>query len=159
MRLTPENYPIINAHEPVSSDALLDTSDWVKLTNANGIMMIIQEDFAVDANPLTLTVHEGATGTGTTAVTNAFQIWTNLTSQTNDTFTRETDAITYVVPAGAIAGDNIIVIFCLSASILQAGNAWVQLGASAGNAGNTVSVTYILDGARYQQATPPTAVA
>jgi len=163
MRLCPEMFPIIEGHEPVASNALADTSDAISLKNANGCLIIVHEDFAVDANHLVLTVHEGATAAeaaaGTYPITTGaeFPIWRNLTCQTSDTMVRETDGITYTI--NGTAGDNVLVCFYIPASILTAGRPWIQLGAAAGDAGNIVSVLYMLDSARYQQTTPPTAIA
>ena len=161
MRLTPENYQIILAHEPVASNALADTAAPINLENCNGVLIIIQEDYAVDANSLVLTVHEGATaavataGTYPLAAKSEFQIWVNLTAQTSDVFTKQTDAVTYTI--NGVAGDNAIVCFYVSASCLTNGRKWISLGAASGDAGNLVSVTYILDGARYQGASLPEA--
>ena len=161
MRLTPENYQIILAHEPVASSALADTAAPINLENCNGVLIIIQEDYAVDANSLVLTVHEGATaavataGTYPLAAKSEFQIWVNLTAQTSDVFTKQTDAVTYTI--NGVAGDNAIVCFYVSASCLTNGRKWISLGAASGDAGNLVSVTYILDGARYQGASLPEA--
>jgi hypothetical protein len=159
--LCPETYPIIEGHEPAASNALADTSDAIKLSNAAGCLIIVHEDFAVDANHLVLTVHEGATAAeaaaGTYPIATTFPIWANLTAQTSDTMTRQTDAATYTI--NGVAGGNVIVCFYISASILTAGREWIQLGAADGDAGNIVSVLYMLDGARYQQVTPPTAIA
>jgi hypothetical protein len=159
--LCPETYPIIEGHEPAASNALADTSDAICLKNAKGCLIIVHEDYAVDANSLVLTVHEGATAAeaaaGTYPVAATFPIWTNLTCQTTDAFTRETNAATYTI--NGVAGGNAIVCFYIDASILTAGRPWIQLGAAAGDAGNLVSVLYQLDGARYQQTTPPTAIA
>lgn len=162
MTLTPETIQIVEGHEPVASNALADTSSAVCLENANGVLILIHEDFAVDANHLVLTVHEGATKTvaeaGTYPLTtkSEFQIWVNLTAQTSDTWTKQTDALTYTI--NGAAGDNCLVAFYVSASCLTNGRKWVHLGAAAGDAGNIVDVIYILDGVRYQQASPPTAI-
>jgi len=96
---------------------------------------------------------------GTYAITTGaeFPIWTNLTAESSDAWTRETDAITYTLNGSA--GGNCLVAFYVPASILTAGRDWIHLGASAGDAGNIVSVLYILDGARYKQASVPTAIA
>ena len=161
MRLTPENIQIIEGHEPVASNALADTSNAVCLKNANGVLILIHEDFAVDANHLVLTVHEGATaaeaeaGTYPLTTKSEFQIWVNLTAQTSDAWTKQTDALTYTI--NGAAGGNCLVAFYVSSSCLTNGRDWVHLGAAAGDAGNIVSVLYILDGVRYQQAAVPEA--
>ena len=159
--LNPDIYPIIEGHEPVASNALADGSDAICLKNAAGVLIIIHEDYAVDANSLVLTVHEGATAAeaaaGTYEIAAAFKIWVNLTAQTSDVMTKQTDAATYTL--NGVAGGNAIVCFYVSASILTNGRDWIALGSTAGDAGNIVSVLYMLDGGRYQQATPPTAIA
>lgn len=163
MKLCPEMFPIIEGHEPVASNALADTSDAICLKNTSGCLIIVHEDFAVDANHLVLTVHEGATAAeaaaGTYPITTGaeFPIWYNTACQTSDAMVRATDALTYTI--NATAGDNVLVCFYIPASILTAGRPWIHLGAAAGDAGNIVSVLYMLDGARYQQTTPPTAIA
>ena len=162
MRLTPENLQIVEAHEPESSDAILDTSDAIKLNNANGCLIIMHEDFNTDANAITWVVNEGATAAlaaaGGTVIALTFPIWVNITCQTNDILARQPDAANYTVPAGAVAGDNILIVFYIPASILLTGNDWIHIEASAGNGANYASVLYILDGMRYQQETPPTAI-
>jgi hypothetical protein len=151
----------------VASNALADTAAPINLENCNGVLIIIQEDYAVDANSMVLTVHEGATAGACTSGTypllassasvkgSEFQIWVNLTAQTSDVFTKQTDAVTYTI--NGAAGDNAIVCFYVSASCLTNGRKWISLGAAVGDAGNLVSVTYILDGARYQGASLPEA--
>jgi hypothetical protein len=163
MKFTPENFQIVEGHEPVASNALADTSRAICLKGANGCLILIHEDFAVDANQLVLTVHEGATKAeaeaGTYPITTGaeFPIWVNLTCETDDTWTRQTDALTYTI--NGVAGNNAMVAFYIPASILTPGRDWIQLGASAGDAGNIVDVVYVLDGVRYKQANPPTATA
>ena len=74
MRLCAETHPTIEGHEPVNSDGLADTSDAIKLTNAAGCLITLHEDFAVDANHLVLTVHEGATAAVAAAGTYALHV-------------------------------------------------------------------------------------
>lgn len=159
--LSPENIQIVEGHEPVASNALADTSDAICLKGAKGVLILVHEDYAVDANSLVLTVHEGATAVeaaaGTYAISAAFPIWVNLTAQTADTWTRQTDAATYTI--NGAAGDNVLVAFYVPAGLLTNGRSWVHLGAAAGDAGNLVSVLYLLDAPRYAQATIPTAIA
>lgn len=156
--LCPETIGIIEAHEPAASNAVLDTSNAINLENAAGCLILIQEDFAVDANPVTYSVHEGATAAvaeaGTYAISATFPIWT-CTASTADTWTRQTDAASWAVPAAAAAGDNLMIAFYISASILTAGRNWICLGCSAGDAGNIISAVYLIDGLRYKQASVP----
>lgn len=157
--LTPENYPVILGHEPVASDALLDTSQWINLENANGVLITVIESYAVDATPLVLTVHEGTAASGTTALSAAngqeFKIWFNVSCAASDVMVKKTDAVTFTLD-GVTAGNLCIVQFYVSASLLSNGYKWIQLAASAGNAGNIVTVLYQIEGGRYQQTTPPT---
>lgn len=156
MKLCPEIYPIIQGHEPVAANAIIDTSDWISLKNAKGVLMTVMHYSGGGDTDLVLTVHEGATGTGTSALATAFPIWVNADTSASDALVRQTDAVTYTIDTGD--GKDQIVCFYVSARILTAGYTWVQLGASGGNASNLVSVLYQLDGARYQQTTPPTAI-
>jgi hypothetical protein len=159
--LTCENYPVILGHEPVASNALADTSDWINLENAAGVLITVIEAFAVDANHLVLTVHEGTTGAGTAALTVAqgqeFKIWRNLDCATSDAMVKEADGVTYTL--NSTAGTNCIVQFYVSAALLTTGYKWIQLGAADGDAGNLVTVLYQIEGGRYKQDTPPTYIA
>ena len=55
-----ETYPVILGHEPIAADVVLDTSDAIKLNNANGCLITILHSDLVGTN-VVLTVHEGAT--------------------------------------------------------------------------------------------------
>jgi hypothetical protein len=161
--LCPETYPIIEGHEPVASSGLGDGSDAICLKNARGVLIIIHEDYAVDANPLILTVHEGDTAAvaaaGTYDITTGaeFNIWWCVAAQTSDEMVKQANAITFTMD-GTTAGNNCIAVLYIPASLLTPGRDWIALGTTGGDAGNKVSVLYILDGERYQQATPPTAI-
>lgn len=157
MNISPQTVPIIQGHEPVAANALIDTSDWVKLTNCKGVYIIVHHYSGGGDTDLVLTVHEGATGAGTSALATAFPIWVNTDTSLTDTMVKQTDAVTYTIDT--TAGKDQIAVFYIDGSILTEGYDWIQLGASGGNAANYVSVLYMLDGARYQQATPPTAIA
>ena len=157
MNFSPETFPIIQGHEPVAANALADTSDWIKLTNADGVFMIVHHYSGGGDTDLVLTVHEGATGSGTSALATAFPIWVNTDTSASDALVRQADAVTYSIDTGA--GKDQIAVLYVPAAILTATYDWVQLGASGGNASNMVSVLYVLDRARYKQTTPPTAIA
>ena len=152
-----ETNPLIWGYGPGPSDALADTADWICLKNAKGAWIYVTE-IGNNATDLVLTVHEGTTNTGTTALTTGaeFQIYHNLLTTTADTYTKATDAVTYTIVHTAVAK---IIAFYIDAAILSAGYDWIQLGTSGGHATNIVSVHYQLVGSRYQQAAPPTAIA
>lgn len=155
--LTPQSLGIVEGHEPVASNALADTSNAISLEGCKGVLILVHEDYAVDANSLVLTVHEGATAAeaeaGTYEMADEFPIWTNITSQTSDVWTQQTSANTYTI--NGAAGDNALVAIYVPAGALTNGRSWIQLGASAGDAGNIVSVLYLLDSPRYAQAAIP----
>jgi len=163
MRLSPETFPIIEGHEPAASNAIAGTCNELCLKNANGVLIIVHEDFAVDANRLVITIHEGQTAAealaGTAVVAATFPAWLCVASQTSDALVRvATDAATYTLDFITATNNGLFVCY-IPAAILSAGYDWIQPDFAAGDAGNIASVLYILDGARYQQATPPTAIA
>ncbi|MCE5335654.1 MAG: hypothetical protein LLG06_13805 [Desulfobacteraceae bacterium] len=150
-----ETNPRIWGYGPGASNALADTAAWVCLKNAKGCWIYITE-IGNNATDLVLTVHQGTTGSGTTALSATFPIYTNLLTTTADTWTRQTDAATYTIVHTAVAKQ---VNFYIDAAILTAGYDWIQLGSADGHATNIVYVEYQLVGIRYAQAAPPTAVA
>lgn len=161
MILCPETYPIVEAHEPAASNAIAGTCNEIYLGNANGVAIIVHEDFAVDANHLVLTVHEGQTAAealaGTSAIATAFMGWFCVASQTSDAMVRQTDAITFTLD-GVTAGNNSLYFFYIPAAILTDLYDWIQVDFAAGDVGNIASVLYQLDGVRYQQETPRSAI-
>lgn len=165
MILCPETNPVILGHEPVASSALADGTDSIKLTNADGVMIIINQDASTGSSALVLTIHEGATDAICKAGTNAlaaassqsFMIWANMDAAVNDIMVRESDGITYTMTTSA--SDLNLVIFYVPASVLTDGMPYLNVGSTGGHASNLVSITYVLDKARYKQVTPPTAVA
>lgn len=155
MDLCQERFPIIMGHEPALETAIDDTSDWVCLKNAAGVYIIVATYGGGGVTDLVLSVHEGTTGAGTTAITAVFPIWVNADTATSDTMVRQTDAAGYTIDNAL--QDNQLVVFYIDASILSAGYDWIQLGSSGGHGSNYASVLYMLDGARYKQVTPPSA--
>jgi hypothetical protein len=162
MRLCPETFPIITGLVPGAASATGDTADAICLKNASGALIIAMHAGTSD-NDITLTVHEGATAAeaqaGTYAITTGaeFPIWINTDVASSDALVRQTDALTYVINSDL--GTNQMVVFYIPASILTNGRDWISLGHDAGHASNFFCVLYMLDGGRYQQTTPPTAIA
>ena len=134
MNLCPERFPTYLAHEPALCDAILDTSDWICLKNAAGCLITYVHFYAGD-DDMTFSVHEGATGAGTTAITAVVPIWVNLncasTAAAINTMVRQTDAANYTLDTGDNA-TNVIIQFYIDASILSAGYDWIQFGTTAG---------------------------
>lgn len=162
MKFSPETFPIIEGHEPAASNGIAATCDPIYLGNADGVWIIVHEDYAVDANQLVMTINYGATSAealaGTSVLTATWGGWKNITAQTSDAITKLTAAATFTLD-GETAGNNCLWMFYLPASSLPDGYDWIQPDFAGGDAGNLANVLYILDGFRYQQAAPPTAVA
>ena len=144
-------------HEPAVETAIDDTSDWVCLKNAAGVYIIVATYGGAGVTDFVLSVHESTAGSGTTAITTVFPIWVNADTATSDVMVRQTDAAGYTVDNAL--QDNQLVAFYIDASILSEGYDWIQLGSSGGFATNYATVLYLMDGERYQQVTPPTAIA
>jgi hypothetical protein len=162
MKFSPETNPIIEGHEPAASNAIAATCDPVYLGNANGVWIIVHEDYAVDANQLVMTLNYGATSAealaGLSVVTATWGGFKNITAQTSDAITALTPAATFTLD-GEKAGNNCLWMFYFPAAALASGYDWIQPDFADGNAGNIANVLYILDGFRYKQNAPPTAVA
>jgi hypothetical protein len=161
MRFSPETFNIVECHEPAPSDEILNTGDAVCLKNADGVWIIVHEDYAVDANQLVITIGLGTTEAlaeahGTTLASD-FPAWACLDAATSDALVRQTDAATYTLDPEGIAR-QIWVFYVSAASIAANSYDWVHAGFTGGNDGNIASVLYILDRPRYQQETPPSAI-
>ena len=146
----PEIIGVQMGHEPAAADALVDTAAWVDMSKCEGVYMIINHYRGADTD-LVLTVHEGATAAGTTAITTGaeFPIWVATSALTDPTLVRQTDGLGYTIDTGVYTGSQ-VVIFYIDGSILTAGYRYVQLGSSGGHASSIVSVTYLLSGMRFQ---------
>lgn len=163
MRFSPETFPYIEAHEPAASNAIGTTCDAVNVAYADGVWIVVHEDYAVDANQLTLVVNYGTTSAlaiaGATTISSSFGGWKNITAQTSDAITALTAAASHTLD-GETAGNNCLWWFYIPAAIIPSGYNWIQADfAATGDAGNIASVVYILDGARYKSQAPPTVVA
>ena len=162
MNFSPETFPIIEAHEPAASSAIAATCDAVNIGNADGVWIVVHEDYAVDANQLVLVVNYGTTSAlaiaGATTLATAFGGWKNITAQTSDAITAVTAATSHTLD-GETAGNNCLWMFYIPGAIIPTGYGWIQADFSGGDAGNIANVLYILDRARYKSYQPPTSVA
>ena len=168
MRISPETHPIVTCLAPCAATVTGDTGDSVNLEGYDGALIIIQHAGTSD-NDMTFTVHEGATaavaktGTYPLAVESGstsgqeFKIWKNTAVSVSDALVRQANGVSVQVDSDL--GTNQMVVFYVSASCLTNGRSWINVGYDAGHASNFVCITYILDGGRYQQTTPPTAIA
>jgi len=162
IRFSPITNPIVEAHEPVASNAVAATCDPIYLGNAKGVWIICHEDYASDTTKATMTLREGETSAvalaGTYPVTEEWGGYKNVTAQTSDAITALTEAATFEMD-GETAGNNCLWMFYFPASKMTDGRDWLHPTFAAGDASNLLGVTYILDGFRYKQASTPTAVA
>lgn len=156
---SPQEFPIILAHEPAASNAIADTSNAFNTEDCEGVAILVTEYTAGGDTDLVLTVHEGATAAiaeaGTYAISATFPIWvatdaTSTTAATAVAWTRQTDAASYTIDA--TTAKNYMVMLCVPASVLTAGRPYICLGTSGGNASNIAVALYIPWGARYKGA-------
>ncbi|MCJ7564812.1 MAG: hypothetical protein MUP52_09520 [Candidatus Aminicenantes bacterium] len=157
--MTPETFPIIEGHEPVAASGLVDTSRAVRLRNAKGVLIVVHYHANSNTNT-TLTVHQGVTKAlaeaGGTPISHLFPIWDVENGETTDVAARHANAASYLIDADVMTHG--LVMMYIDASILTGGADWVHLGSDTGGTG-LISVLYILDGYRYQQAIPLTEIA
>jgi hypothetical protein len=157
----PETFPIIEGHESIAASALVDTCRAVSVANAKGVLILVH--YVANSNTNTaLEVHEGETAAEAVAGTHVlttgaeFPIWVITAAETANTWVRQTDGLGYTIDADVVT--HCLVAFYIKADILTAGCHYVHLGSDTGGTG-LMSVLYILDGERYQQTTPPEAIA
>ena len=154
----PTRTPLIEAHEPVASNAIAATCDPIYMGNAKGVWIIVHEDYASDTTKLTMTLRNGSTSAialaGTYAVTETWGGYKNITTQTSDTLTALTAAATFELD-GETAGNNCLWYFYFPSSNLVDGYDWLHPTFASGDGSNLVSVLYILVGFRYKQEDPP----
>jgi hypothetical protein len=143
--MNPETYPIQLAHEPVTADAMLDTSAWCDLSDCAGVLITVIHYRGGD-NDLVLDVHEGDAASGTTAVANNFQIWYASSALTDPTMVRQTDAKTFTIDTGDYTGTQVVEFYLDAANCKR----YIQLGADAGHASSIVTAFYRKDKARYK---------
>lgn len=157
--LTPENYPIVVAHEAIAANVIVDTSDAISLKYAKGVRIIFIHTTNSDVD-VAITVHEGATAAeataGTYPITAVMPIWVTTIAATTDVPVRQTDAVGYTIVAHTLTGTSVIQIY-VDASILTNGRSWVHVGTDTGGTG-LACVLYELDGLRYQQGAPPSVI-
>lgn len=154
----PEVLPMVLAHEPVASNAIVDTSNAISLENCNGAWIYVIEYTAGGDTDLVLTVHEGTTAAvaeaGTYAISAVFPIWaaidaSSTTGATAVAWTRQTNAASYTIDA--TTAKNYMVAMYIPAAILTY-KPYICLGTSGGNGANLAVAFYVLDQARYQGA-------
>jgi hypothetical protein len=95
--------------------------------------------------------------TGEKVLTNNVNIWANQATDVSDTLVAQTAAKNFTTSA---AVKNKIVVFEITANALDKNGGFdcITIKTGASNAANITQAMYVLGGARYPQATPPTAL-
>ena len=144
---------------PNATDAAGRSSDIISMKNVGKATLIVtltQGNAATVA--LTLMQAQDVAGTGAKALANTVPIWSNLSTAASDTLVRRTDGVAYTTDAGVA---NKTVVFEVDATQLDVNNGFdcLYLTTGASNVGNLTGGIALLHGLRFQQATPPTAIA
>lgn len=157
----PENFKIVQLKNPVTTNGGW-TSGYVSLKNCKKATLIVNLTQAVGhATNLAPKQAYAVAGTGSKVLTNACEIWANEDTAASDALVRQTAAANYTVAADV---KNKQIIFEIEPSICLDINAATPFDcialtcADSSQATNFASVVAILE-ERYQQATPPTALA
>jgi hypothetical protein len=153
----PEQMKIVEAITPQAGAAI--TGDYVSLKNTGRAFVVVHINQA-QANTVAITIEQATAvaPTGSKAITTAVPIWANEDCAASDTLVRQTDAVSFTTSA---AVKHKMIVFQIDPTGLDVANGFdcitVKTGAS--HADNITSAMYYLADYRYQQATPPTAVA
>lgn len=152
-----EGGKVVSALVP-AADAAGRAGAYISLKDAKRVFVVC---FITQANAATvaLTPYQATAiaGTGEKVLAKVVPIWANLDVSVNDTMVRATDAVNYTTDAGV---KNKIVIFQIDAAMLDVNGGFdclvIKTGAS--NVANLTTALYVLDGERYGQVTPPSAI-
>jgi hypothetical protein len=151
----PEHYKIVHGTSPVTTNGGV-TAGYVSLKNVNRAYVLVSlTQAASHTTAITIEQATAVAGTSTTAITNTVPIWANEDTDTSDTLTRQTDAVSYTVGAGTT---DMMIVFQIDPAGLADGYECITAKADdSSEAANFITVTYLLD-TKYKQATPPAAI-
>lgn len=143
----PENIKPVQAIYPQTNAGAI-TGDYISCKNAQKVWVVanIQQGNAATM-ALTLEKATDVSGTGSTAITTAVPIWTNEDTATNDTLTRQTDAVSFTTSA---AVKNKVVVFQVDPDTLGDYDCLV-LKCGASDAANIIGAEYLIE-SRYAPA-------
>jgi len=150
-----EEAKLVEAITPQAGDAL--TGAYVSLKNYRKAYVVVHINQA-NAAQVAITVEMAplVSGVGHVPIVRLLPIWANEDCATSDTLVREaTDAVAFTT---SVATTQKLVVFQIDASMLADGYDCITVITAASNAANITSAFYLLVGARYQAATPPTAL-
>ena len=144
---------LVEALKPQAGAAL--TGDYVSLKNYKKAYVVVHVNQA-NAAQVAITIEKATDvgGSGTTPITAVVPIWANEDAVTSDELAAQTAAVGFTTSA---ATKDKIVVFEIDAAALAAYQA-ITVKTAASNAANITSALYLLVGARYQGATPPSAI-
>jgi len=144
---------LVEAITPQAGAAI--TADYVSLKNYKKAYVIVHINQAA-ANTVAITIEKATSvaAGGTTPITTVVPIWANEDCAADDPLVAQTAAVAFTTSAAQ--KDKIVVFEVDAAPLADFDCITVKTGASA--AGNITSALYLLVGARYQGATPPSAI-
>lgn len=143
---------------PPAADAAGRASDIVSLKNCAKAFIVLHINQG-NAATILITVNQAqdVAGTGSKVLANAVPIFSNLDTVATDLMVRRTDAVNYTTDAGVKMK---IVIIEIDPSALDVANGFdcISFSTGASNAANITQGLFILSGARYEQASMPSAI-
>ena len=150
MRYYVEESPPITAISPVVNTGAL-TGDIITLKNA-GMCYIELHITQGNAAPVAITIEQSTAvaGTGSKAITEVSNIWSNEDVTASDLLTKQTSAVSYTTSA---AVKNKIVVFQVDPRTLDLANGFdcIQVKVAASDAANLVQAHYVITSRRNDQ--------
>lgn len=132
---------IIQALAPIGTGSAR-TSDYVSLRGC-GLCYVIANITQADATVMALTLEKATdvSGSGSTAITTAVPIWSNLDTAASDVLVRRTDAVSYSTDAGI---KSKVVVFQIDAASLGGSYTAITLKCGLSHSTNILSAMYVL---------------
>ncbi len=153
----PHQMKIVEAITP-ATDAAGRSSAAVSLKNYGKVYILLH---ITQGNAATIAITPmqatAIAKTGGKALTNAVPIWANLDTSLTDTLVRQTDAVSYTTDA-AVKNKQVLIEIDPANLDVAGGFDCIYFTTGASNAANITQAQFFLCDARYQQATPPSAI-
>lgn len=141
-----------------AADAAGRTGGYISMKDFTKALIVCHIDQG-NAATIALTPYQASAvaATGEKVLTNNVKIWANQDAAASDALVAQTAAKNFTTSA---AVKHKIVIFEITAEALDKNNGFdcITIKTGASNAANITQVEYLLCGARYPQATPPTVI-
>ena len=152
----PEILKPVEAINPQTTNGAL-VGDYINLKNCAGRVFVELHFTQAVAHATVITIEQATdvAGTGSTPITVAVPIWSNVDTAAGDTWTARTAAVSYALPATA---KNMMVLFQVDTGTLDAGYDCICVKtAASGQATNLVAAKYLIDN-KYGGASAPSAI-